>query len=135
MKNLEFRHSRQASEEDIEALERHFGSLPEKYIEILREHDGAYCNAGYAKEFTPRSMTFPPRIERFILSSEIIETASNIEGFPEQHLPFADDGGGGFSCYFSENKKIYYFDPDWAELHMIAEDFDMWSELLLPLET
>jgi len=94
---------------DIARLEEAIGgTLPLEYFEFVRTHDGA----------TPESNSMPigtdneSGVRTFVSVAEAVSLVSEIEGFPRETIPLAEDGCGNYFYVSLRSGGVFFWDHE-----------------------
>ena len=120
-------------------------NLPKKYLEILKENDGGCVDYDFRYYDNSFEEELPGSIAIFFgLQCEdgdnlIVRYKKLPDFFPENLIPFGEDGGGNFVCFDyrdnpkSEDPPITYWIHDYEDeksLSFIAKDFEEFLSIL-----
>ena len=118
-----------ASLMSIAAIVEKYGALPPSYLKFLAAHDGAT-----PPENVVAGTNNNVGVRSFLPASEIVATATTVDGMSSKLIPVADDESGNFVCIGSDDQKVYFWDHEVDRDKVIAENFEEFIEKLEPFD-
>ncbi len=95
-------------EEALRELAAHIGhGLPPSYVSFVNTHDGAH-----PEENSLVTSDNEIGVSRFIPAAEAARLSQEIEGFPSQVIPFAEDDCGNYFYVKPETGAVHFWDHE-----------------------
>lgn len=104
--------------------------LPASYVAFVSKHDGAHPQANSLV-----TSDNEVSVRRFIPVSEAATLAREIDGFPSQVIPFAEDDCGNYFYVMLETGAVHFWDHEVEGLdERLAEDVASFVQRLTPFD-